>query len=70
MSTDPTTFAVVGSGRRCRFFLRLAQAAPDRLRAAGVVTRTAERGQEVTDAWGCRPTGRWRTCCAPTGRTS
>jgi predicted dehydrogenase len=52
MSTDPTTFAVVGSGRRCRFFLRLAQAAPDRLRAAGVVTRTAERGQEVTDAWG------------------
>ena len=47
-----TTFAVVGSGWRSLFFLRLAQMAPDRLRATGVVTRTAERGQEVTDAWG------------------
>ncbi len=48
----PTTFAVIGSGWRSLFFLRLAAAAPDRLRATGIVTRTAERGQEVTDAWG------------------
>ena len=46
-----TTFGVMGSGRRCRFFLRLAAAAPDRLRATGVVTRSAERGQEVTAQW-------------------
>jgi predicted dehydrogenase len=46
------TFGVVGSGRRCRFLLRLAAAAPDRLRAAGVVTRSAERGHEVTAQWG------------------
>ena len=47
-----TTFGVIGSGWRCEFFLRLARMAPDRLRAAGVVTRTAERGAEVTAAWG------------------
>jgi len=51
-ATVPRTFAVVGSGRRGRFFLRLAAAAPDRLRAAGVVTRSAERGREVTAEWG------------------
>lgn len=39
----PTTFAVVGSGRRCRFFLRIAAAAPDRLRAVGIVSRDPER---------------------------
>ncbi len=47
----PTTFAVIGSGRRSLFFLRLAALAPDRLRATGVVTRTEARGQEVTDSW-------------------
>jgi predicted dehydrogenase len=49
--TTPTTFAVVGSGWRSEFFLRLAQAAPDRLRAVGVVTRSAESGQRITDRW-------------------
>lgn len=39
----PTTFAVVGSGKRCRFFLRIAAAAPDHLRAIGVVSRNPER---------------------------
>ncbi|MEJ5943729.1 Gfo/Idh/MocA family oxidoreductase [Pseudokineococcus basanitobsidens] len=48
----PTTFAVVGSGWRSRFSLRLARMAPERLRATGVVTRTAERGAEVTREWG------------------
>ena len=48
----PTTFGVIGSGWRCEFFLRLARAAPDRLRASGVVTRSAERGAEVTARWG------------------
>jgi predicted dehydrogenase len=44
-SMAPTTFAVVGSGRGCRFFLRLAEAAPDRLRAVGIVSRTPERAE-------------------------
>jgi predicted dehydrogenase len=52
VSSTPTTFGIVGSGWRSAFFLRLARAAPDRLRATGVVTRSAERGAEVTAEWG------------------
>jgi predicted dehydrogenase len=48
----PTTFGVIGSGWRSAFFLRLARAAPDRLRATAVVTRSAARGAEVTARWG------------------
>jgi predicted dehydrogenase len=47
----PTTFAVVGSGRRCRFFLRMAAAAPDRLRAVGIVSRTPERAERGVPAF-------------------
>ncbi|MEV0381571.1 Gfo/Idh/MocA family oxidoreductase [Nonomuraea sp. NPDC050643] len=47
-----TTFGAIGSGRRTRFFLRLAAAMPDRFRVSGVVTRSAERGGEVTAEWG------------------
>lgn len=50
-SARPTTFAVIGSGWRSEFFLRLAQAAPERLRAVGVVTRSAESGARLTDRW-------------------
>ncbi|GAA1640685.1 hypothetical protein GCM10009733_042200 [Nonomuraea maheshkhaliensis] len=47
-----TTFGVIGSGRRTRFFLRLAKAMPDRLRVAGVVTRSTDRGAAITAEWG------------------
>ena len=47
-----TSFGIVGSGWRSEFFLRLARAAPDRLRATGVVSRRAERGVELTARWG------------------
>jgi predicted dehydrogenase len=46
-----TTFGVIGSGWRSAFFLRLAQAVPDRLRATGVVTRSAGRGEEIEARW-------------------
>jgi predicted dehydrogenase len=49
---QPIRFGVVGSGWRAEFFLRAARAMPDRFRCVGVVTRTAERGAEVTAAWG------------------
>jgi predicted dehydrogenase len=48
----PTTFGIIGTGWRSEFFLRLARAAPDRLRATGVVSRSAERGADVTARWG------------------
>jgi len=51
MST-PVTFGIVGTGWRTHFFLRVAQAAPDRLRVAGVVARTPEKGEAITSVWG------------------
>jgi len=48
VSTAPVPFAVVGSGWRCDFFLRLARMAPHALRAVGVVTRSAASGDRVT----------------------
>ena len=51
-SPRPVPFAVVGSGWRCDFFLRLARMAPLALRAVGVVTRSAESGERVTREWG------------------
>ena len=47
-----TTFGIIGTGWRSEFFLRLARAAPDRLRATGVVSRSAQRGAEITARWG------------------
>ena len=47
-----TSFGVIGSGWRSAFFLRIARAAPDRFRPTGVVTRSAERGAEITARWG------------------
>ncbi|GAA1256821.1 hypothetical protein GCM10009677_03810 [Sphaerisporangium rubeum] len=48
----PGRFGVVGSGWRSEFFLRLAEALPERLSVSGVVTRTAARGAEVEARWG------------------
>ncbi len=46
------TFGIVGTGWRAEFFLRLARLLPDRLRAVGVVSRSTERGGQVTGRWG------------------
>ena len=52
-----TTFATIGSGRRTRFFLRLARAMPERLRVSGVVTRSpvGARDAGVCSAWASTP---------------
>src|SRR3954454_11220256 len=52
MTSTPTTFGVIGSGWRSAFFLRVARSAPDRFRVTGVVTRSAERGAEISSQWG------------------
>ena len=49
---DVTSFAVIGSGWRSEFFLRLARTAPERFHCVGVLTRTSSRGDEVTAKWG------------------
>jgi predicted dehydrogenase len=48
----PYRFGVVGSGWRSEFFLRMARLMPDRFEVTAVVTRTADRGDEVTARWG------------------
>lgn len=58
--SGPARYGIVGSGWRTGFFLRLAQAMPERFAATGVVTRTAERGAEVEAQWGV-PTFRTAT---------
>ncbi|MBX9243799.1 Gfo/Idh/MocA family oxidoreductase [Actinotalea ferrariae] len=48
----PLRFAIVGSGWRATFFWRMAHLVPDRFEVTGVVSRSAERGAEVTARWG------------------
>jgi len=48
---DRTVFSIVGGGRRADFLLRLADAAPDRLQVAGVVTRSAGAAERVAKRW-------------------
>ncbi|MCL3861048.1 Gfo/Idh/MocA family protein [Actinotalea sp. K2] len=50
--TPPVRFGLVGSGWRAEFFLRMARLMPLRFTAVGVVTRSVERGEQVTAAWG------------------
>jgi predicted dehydrogenase len=47
-----TTFAVVGTGWRSRFFVRIAAMVPDRMRVCGIVTRTSSRAEQVASEWG------------------
>lgn len=52
MSADPRiVFAIVGSGWRAEFYLRIAQALPDRFEVCGVVARTEERRTEIIASW-------------------
>lgn len=50
--TSPLRFAVVGSGWRGDFFVRMARLMPDRFTCTAVVTRSDERAQWVRSAWG------------------
>ena len=48
----PLRLGLVGSGYRTGAFLRVAAALPALAVPVGVVTRTAERGAQVTAQWG------------------
>jgi predicted dehydrogenase len=51
---EPITFAIIGTGWRCEFLIRMAQAAPDRLAVAAVVARTATSAERIASAWGVK----------------
>ncbi len=40
-------FGLIGAGWRAEFFLRIAQALPDRFQITGVVTRNADRAARM-----------------------
>lgn len=47
----PTPFAVLGSGWRAEFFVRLARAMPDRLALVGAAVRRTETAEDVARRW-------------------
>jgi predicted dehydrogenase len=49
--TEPMKFAVVGTGWRSEFYLRLAQTSPERLQAVAVVANSAEAVERMTAKW-------------------
>ena len=51
-SPSPFRFAVVGSGWRGEFFVRMARLLPERFACVGVVSRDPERGAWVEQHWG------------------
>jgi hypothetical protein len=50
----PIRFAIVGSGWRSAFFLRIARMLPERFHVVGLVTRSAETGRAMEAEWGIR----------------
>lgn len=50
----PVRYAVVGAGWRAEFFLRLAQAAPERLEVSGVLARRASEAERLAARYGVR----------------
>ena len=52
VETPAYRFAVVGAGWRTLFYLRVAAALGERFHLTGVVTRSRERAEEVSAAWG------------------
>jgi len=48
----PITFSIVGGGGfRAQYFLRIAQALPERFRVAGLVVRDESKGKAMEDLW-------------------
>ena len=50
--SNPVRFAIVGSGWRSEFFLRIAQAVPEHFEVVGVLARTQEAASRITSRWG------------------
>lgn len=46
-----TEFAIVGSGWRAEFYLRIAGALPDKFRVTGLLTRNAEKSRRLNGQW-------------------
>ena len=49
---NPIKFAIVGTGWRSEFMVRLAKAAPDRLQAVAVLARSDAAAEKISRRWG------------------
>jgi len=52
--SNPLRFAVIGTGWRSEFMLRMAKAAPDRLEVVAVLARTDAAAEKISQRWGAR----------------
>ncbi len=52
--SGPLKFAIIGSGWRSEFHIRMAQSAPDRLQVVAVVTETDVEAQRISNKWGVK----------------
>ncbi len=50
--SNPIRFAVVGTGWRSEFMVRMAKAAPDRLEAVAVLARSDAAAEKISRRWG------------------
>jgi hypothetical protein len=57
VTAERIDFAVVGSGWRSEFFLRIARELPERFRVVGLVTRSEDTGRAIQSAWGVQTFG-------------
>jgi predicted dehydrogenase len=51
---DQTSYGIVGGGWRAEFYLRIAQALPQRFRVGGMMVRNEAKGQALEARWGVR----------------
>jgi len=47
-------FGIIGGGWRAAFFVRIAQALPERFQVRGIVVRDAEKGEKIEREWGVK----------------
>jgi predicted dehydrogenase len=52
LMSKPIRFAIIGSGWRSAFLIRVAQAAPSRLQVGAVVARSDAAAERISGAWG------------------
>jgi predicted dehydrogenase len=49
---EPVIFGIIGGGWRADFFLRAAEALPERFTVGGMLVRDAGKGEAITQRWG------------------
>ncbi len=50
----PVCFGIVGGGWRAEFYLRIAEALPERFRVSGMLVRNQQKGEAIEERWGVK----------------